>query len=36
MGLVGKCVGVRVGGGREDVVRGIRGGVGKCDGVWGK
>ena len=25
-----------VGGGRGDVVRGMRGGVGKCDGVWGK
>ena len=25
-----------VGGGRGDVGRGVRGGVGKCDGVWGK
>ena len=25
-----------VGGGRRDVRRGMRGGVGKCDGVWGK
>ena len=24
------------GGGRGDVGRGMRGGVGKCDGVWGK
>ena len=24
-----------VGGGRRDVGRGMRGGVGKCDGVWG-
>ena len=25
-----------VGRGRGDVGRGMRGGVGKCDGVWGK
>ena len=25
-----------VGGGREDVGRGMRGGVGKCVGVWGR
>ena len=25
-----------VGGGRGDVGRGMRGGVGKCFGVWGK
>ena len=25
-----------VGGGRGDVGRGMRGGVGKCDGVWGR
>ena len=25
-----------VGRGREDVERGIRGGVGKCVGVWGR
>ena len=25
-----------VGGGRGDMVRGMRGGVGRCDGVWGK
>ena len=35
MGIVGKCVGVK-GGGRGDVGRGIRGGVGKCAGVWGR
>ena len=32
VGIVGKCVGC--GGGRGDVGRGMRGGVGKCDGVW--
>ena len=25
-----------VGGGRKDVGRGMRGGVGKCVGVWGR
>ena len=25
-----------VGGGRRDVGRYIKGGVGKCDGVWGR
>ena len=25
-----------LGGGRRDVGRGIKGGVGKCDGVWGR
>ena len=25
-----------VGGGRGNVGRGMRGGVGKCDGVWGR
>ena len=25
-----------VGGGRGDVGRGMRGGIGKCDGVWGR
>ena len=32
VGIVGKCVG----GGRRDVGRGMKGGVGKCDGVWEK
>ena len=31
--VVGKCVGV---GGGGDVGRGMRGGVGKCVGVWGR
>ena len=34
MGIVGKCVGCE--GGREGVGRGMRGGVGKCVGVWGR
>ena len=25
-----------VGGGRRDVGRGMKGGVGKCDGMWGR
>ena len=36
MGILKKCVGVEGGGGREDVGRGMKGGVGKCVGVWGR